>query len=100
MRERERELICMCLRVRKVFIHTSVYCGTSVAECARAMRLVPCHTIPYPTIVIIFRLKAEHEKNSAATRPLVVEVLLSVHKNRRLIRDGSPGRPPRLSHSS
>ena len=30
----------------------------------------------------------------------LVEVLLYVHRNRRLIRDGSPGRPPRLSHSS
>ena len=30
----------------------------------------------------------------------VVEVLLYVHRNRRLFRDGSPGRPPRLSHSS
>ena len=30
----------------------------------------------------------------------VVEVLLYVHTNRRFIRDGSPGRPPRLSHSS
>ena len=28
------------------------------------------------------------------------EVLLYVHRNRRLIWDGSPGRPPRLSHSS
>ena len=28
------------------------------------------------------------------------EVLLYVHRNRRLIRDGSPGRPPRLSHGS
>ena len=26
-----------------------------------------------------------------------VEVLLNVHRNRRFIRDGSPGRPPRLS---
>ena len=31
---------------------------------------------------------------------LMVEVLLYVHRNRRLIRDGSPGQPPRLSHSS
>ena len=31
---------------------------------------------------------------------VVVEVLLYVHRNRRLIRDGSPGRPPRLLHSS
>ena len=27
-------------------------------------------------------------------------VLLYIHRNRRLIRDRSPGRPPRLSHSS
>ena len=27
-------------------------------------------------------------------------VVLYVHRNRRLIRDGSPGRPPRFSHSS
>ena len=31
---------------------------------------------------------------------VVVEMLLYVHRNSRLIRDGSPGRPPRLSHSS
>ena len=29
----------------------------------------------------------------------LVEVLLYVHRNRRLIRDESPGRPPRLSHT-
>ena len=28
---------------------------------------------------------------------VVGEVLLYVHRNRRFIRDGSPGRPPRLS---
>ena len=28
------------------------------------------------------------------------EVLFCVHKNHRFIRDGSPGRPPRISHSS
>ena len=33
-------------------------------------------------------------------RHSLVEVLLYVHRNRRLIRDGSPGRPPRLLHSS
>ena len=31
---------------------------------------------------------------------MLVEVLLYVHRNRRFIRDGSPERPPRLSHSS
>ena len=30
---------------------------------------------------------------------VVVEVLLYVHRNRRLIRDGSPGRPPGLPRS-
>ena len=30
----------------------------------------------------------------------LVEVLLYVHRNRKFIRDGSPGSPPRLSHSS
>ena len=30
----------------------------------------------------------------------LVEVLLYVRRNRRVIRDGSPGRPLRLSHSS
>ena len=32
--------------------------------------------------------------------PSVGWVLLYVHRNRMLFRDGSPGRPPRLSHSS
>ena len=31
---------------------------------------------------------------------VVVEVLLYIQRNRRLIRDGNPGRPPRLSSSS
>ena len=35
-----------------------------------------------------------------ADRTVAVEVLLYVHRNRRFIRDRSPGRPPRLSHSS
>ena len=39
---------------------------------------------------------------STFTQPLSSDssVLLYVHRNRRLIRDGSPGWPPRLSHSS
>ena len=37
---------------------------------------------------------------SAAPASVEVEVLLYVHRNRRLIRDRSQGRPPRLSHSS
>ena len=38
------------------------------------------------------------EFQSVAT--VAVEVLLYVHRNRRFIMDGCPGRPPRLSHSS
>ena len=39
-------------------------------------------------------------RRKAVVVVVVVEVLLYVHRNRRLIRDGWPGRPPRLSHSS
>ena len=38
--------------------------------------------------------------NRLTTRGGKVEVLLYVHWNHRLVRDGSPWRPPRLSHSS
>ena len=34
------------------------------------------------------------------SKDVAAEVLHYVHRNRRLIRDRSPGRPPRLSHSS
>ena len=34
------------------------------------------------------------------TWPFCCWALLYVHRNHRLIRDGSPGRPPRFSHSS
>ena len=42
---------------------------------------------------------------SLIVRTVIVDVklglvLLYVHRNRRLIRDGRPGRPPQLSHSS
>ena len=30
----------------------------------------------------------------------MVDVLLYIHRNRRFIMDGRPGRPPRLSHNS
>ena len=42
----------------------------------------------------------DFESRSGLEGFVVVEVLLYVHRNRRLIRDGSPGRPPRLSRSS
>ena len=48
------------------------------------------------------KISAHFRRLYASIRHLgwLVEVLLYVHRNRRLIRDGSPGRPPRLSHSS
>ena len=44
------------------------------------------------------RAKITHTKLSTLLLYMVGWVLLYVHRNRRLIRDGSPERPPRLSH--
>ena len=45
---------------------------------------------------------SRHPGEEDLQRPQLVGwvLLLYVHRNRRLIRDGCPGRPPRLSHSS
>ena len=43
---------------------------------------------------------APEPKADAASPVVDVEVLLYVHRNRRLIRDGSPRRPPPLSPST
>ena len=43
---------------------------------------------------------AEPESNRGGVAAAAAEVLLHVHKNRRLIRDGSPGRPPRFQSRS
>ena len=48
----------------------------------------------------VWRKVASDKCSSLGENVVVVEVLLYVHRNRRLIRDGSPGRPPRLSHGS
>ena len=56
-----------------------------------------CVCVVVVVVVFLLMVTAEtHEEN----RRQFVEVLLYVHRNRGLIRDGSPGRPPRLSHSS
>ena len=44
--------------------------------------------------------RAERLAGKATITERSVVVLLYVHRNCRFIRDGSPGRPPRLSHSS
>ena len=46
-----------------------------------------------------YDMSQKHKRHQEVTK-VVVEVLLYVHRNRRFIRDGSPGQPPRLSHSS
>ena len=60
-------------------------------------------------IKVTFRepMSSTYQPHAGFTQPLKVfeslgkvEVLLYVHGNHRLIRDGSPGWPPRLSHSS
>ena len=44
--------------------------------------------------------RSDPQKHAPKTATLVECCFTSRHRNRRLIRDGSPGRPPRLSHSS
>ena len=63
---------------------------TVVRTCAAFIGKVYC--ILYASEIGCFLLRQLMSK--------LVEVLLYVHRNHRLIRDGSPGRPPRLSHSS
>ena len=49
------------------------------------------------------KIEVKNDKSYTMTsllRHVVVEVLLYVHRNLMFIRDGSPARPPRLSHSS
>ena len=56
--------------------------------------LASVHTHPSCFRTALSSLAGVHWKEQ------LVEVLLYVHRSRRFIRDGSPGRPPRLSHSS
>ena len=44
--------------------------------------------------------RADSTPEGSLFEGVFVEVLLYVHRNRRLIRDGRSGRPPRLSHIS
>ena len=72
----------------------------------KRLRPVRVRRCEYPiTIIIISSCTALATGLAAAVSRIVVvaaaaEVLLYVHRNRRLISDGSPGRPPRFSHSS
>ena len=65
---------------------------------------VPCSFEGMGFLSLHLHLVLVGEKNNIVVQCLfdnmTVEVLLYVHRNRRLIRDGRPGRPPRLSHSS
>ena len=61
-----------------------------------------------PVLAALPDLNSVHERRSRfvvvlflfVRRGLLAEVLIYVHRKRRFIRDGSPGRLPRLSHSS
>ena len=59
------------------------------------------HTFDLISLMVSVEVK-HHERSTRVTRLAVAvdEVFLYVHRDRRLIRDGGPGRPPRLSHSS
>ena len=51
-------------------------------------------------VPLLTSLTHYHQAKLAHNVSKVGEVLLYVHRNRWFIRDGSPGRPPRLSHTS
>ena len=56
--------------------------------------------LPLLCVFMCHRQSAADSHRTGRLLQLVGRVLLYVHRNRRLFRDGSPGRPPRLSHSS
>ena len=66
--------------------------GISDAFSAFCLRV----SVIFPTCSLYSQLKRSY----SALHRWLFEVLLNVHRNRRFIRDGSTGYPPRLSHSS
>ena len=69
-------------------------------SCSPALTLItsqPCCRV----CLIASVMPSDRQQPAAPTgRLFVVEVLSYVRRYRRLVRDGSPARPPRLSHSS
>ena len=55
---------------------------------------------PQITISPTSLFSANFNGNRVKNHPKPLDLSFNVHRNRRLIRDGSPGRLPRLSHSS
>ena len=86
---------CMCVHLRSMFryshwtAHETTMCRWVCHKCSMCGWV--CHENTMCGLVC-------HESSMCGW--VVVEVLLYVHRNRRLIRDASPGRPPRPSHSS
>ena len=93
--------VCQCLgfsTCAQILTHAIAHggCTDTVRESALEAgsgRKIPCCTWD----------SNPHQYNCCArlfSRTLYQLMLLKCCRNRRLIRDGSPGRPPRLSHSS
>ena len=106
-REGMRE-VCESVR-RRVCICQRMYVHASARECVYGLHssqsegvvpsCFPSHCGQVPTISWLLP-SSRRGGLYGETRFVVVEVLLYVHRNRRFIMDGSPGCPPRLSHSS
>ena len=86
-------------------------CPQVVSETSQASLTITWVLVPHSTSMDRTKhagVKEVKDTNPPAKPPwicfsgfsMLVEVLLYVRRNRRFIRDGSPGRPPRLSHSS
>ena len=71
--------------------------STAAEQCWKRNHIGDCYKDVSQVIMTLFYSPTTWK--SLASN-LLVEVLLYVHRNRRLIRDGSSGRPPRFSHSS
>ena len=90
-----------CIYIINFFITLPIRSQTCAAEwvhlyCLKwTTRLKPYTSILFLLLLSLLCLCVLAFRENASSQ-LLVEVLLYVHRNHRLIRDGSPGRPPRL----
>ena len=86
------------------FVHTGV--EIAIGEVRKLLRIGGVGTLTFVVLAVaggLFGLHGSERRDELFVLSMcwwLVEVLLYVHRNRRFIRDGSPGRPSRLSYSS
>ena len=74
------------------------HCPRRGATLAEKLRGSKEDLVRTTTFINSFKLEGSLVFNDESSMAVVdVEVLAYVHRNRRFIRDGDPGRPPRLS---